>query len=241
MVLGVVVVYVVAPHAGSADDEERGQQDDLPLLEAQALPFVIDQVEAVRDRDHDCQEQDQQHGFQGEQGQILDDPGQLKYSIGLTQDHLVVHPHDGCVHDDIDEKVDAEPGEDHPGGGDPGPVEEQGEDQGPGDLDEDKGEEVGPRGEQQAAQGVGDSGGHDSHHGAKDHGAEGVDEEGDVDLQVGGDGDAQAFQGHPQGDHQRREHQHPGVPQLGGGVLPVVLGEGGGIQRGGLIHAVHRA
>ena len=30
--------------------------------------------------------------------------------VGLAQDHLVIYPHDGGVHDDVDEKVDAEPG-----------------------------------------------------------------------------------------------------------------------------------
>mgnify|MGYP006922396861 CR=1 FL=1 len=37
-------------------------------------------AKAVSDGDHDRQEQRQQHGLQGEEDQVLDDPGQLAVS-----------------------------------------------------------------------------------------------------------------------------------------------------------------
>ena len=233
MVFRVIVVDKVPAHAGRAQDKQRGEQGYLPLLHPQALPLVIEQAEAEGHRHHRRQKQGQQHGFQREQGQVFDDPGQLEKGIGLSQDHLVVKPHDRRIEHDIDKKVNTEPGEDHPRGRHPGAVEEQGKDQGTGNLSEDKGEKVGPRGEQDTSKRVGDCGGDDGHHRAEDHCAEGVDKKGNVDLQVSGNGDAQALERHTQRNHQGREHQHPGVPQLSGRVPPVGFGKGGCIQGSG--------
>ena len=148
----------------------------------QLVPGIIDEVHPVGQRDHHHQEQNQKHRLQGEQRQILENPGQLEKGIGLIEHHLVIPRHNGSIQHNVHKKVHTKPGENHPGSGDPGPVQKQRKNQRAGNLNKNKGEKIYPGGEEQTAQGVGYGCCQYSHHRTKDHGSQRVDEEGNVDF-----------------------------------------------------------
>ena len=243
---GVVVIVIeeVAKQDGRADGEQGHQGEDVFFIKLQAVLIrgaVIGQLHPVGHRDHHRQEEGQQEGLDWEHAQVLDGGGNDHGNIGLAQQHLIVPAHDSAVEDDVHKQIHGEPGQHHPGGGDLRPVEEHGEEHGAGHLHEHAGEEVSALGEQQAAQGIGDAGGQAGHHRPEDHGAQRVNKgRGNVDVQVRSDGDVQTLQGHPKGDHQGRDYQHPGILQLRGGVTPIFLAEGRGVQGSGFVSFGHK-
>ena len=231
---GLVVVGQVSHHTAAAEDEQCSQQGHLLFLELQALFAVVGQLHPVGNGLHKGQENGQHHRLNGEHEQILQNPGNGEHIALIPQNHLIVQHHNGGLEQNVHEQADAEPAEDHPGGGDLGPVQEQGKDQGAGNFRQHEGREIGITLEHDP-QHVGDDGGQGSHHRAVDHGPQSVGQESGVDVQVGRNGYGNEFQGHPQGNHQGGEHQHFGVLQLCGGVPPVGGRERGFVQGCGLL------
>ena len=61
-----------------------------------------------------------------------------------------------------------------------------------------------------------------------------------IDVQVRGQGNDRPLHGNAQGDHQSGDDQHFGVLQLRGGIVPVGLGEGMGIEGGAFLNFLHK-
>ena len=149
--VGAVVVVQVTHHAGHTDGKQHHQQGNLLAPDFQALALVVNHAVAVQNRGQDGQEDGQQYRFDGEHKQVLGNLGNLEHHIGLAHDHLVVQIHKGSVQQDVHKQIDAEPAENHPGGGELYPVQKQGKNQAAADFRQNKGEEIGAAGNQDTA------------------------------------------------------------------------------------------
>ena len=163
--------------------------------------------------------------------QVLDDLGYCQYIAGTAHHHPVIEHRQRGLQEDVDHQTDGKPAEDHPGGSDSGPVQEQGKDQAAADFQQHHGQEIGVAGDEHT-QKIGHDGGNRGNHRAEDHGTQGVGQESGVDFEVGCQGNGHQLQGHPDGDHQGSEDQHFGILQLCGGVPPVGRGKGGFVKIG---------
>ena len=231
----VTVVHI----AGGGDDAHQGQghqREDGLLAEAHIVPFAVDQLCPADHRHQIPQEHGQDHGLDGEHGDVLEDTGHGHHAqdllLGLVgvADVGIVPGVDELLHHHIHQEADDEAADHDTAGIGSGPVEAQGVGHGAGDLGEHEGQEIVTGGIDQEAHGIGDHGGRDRNHRSEDHGAQGGGQHGGLDAQLGAQRDRQGLQGHTQGDHQGGDDQHLGILQLRGGVTPVGLGERMGVQ-----------
>ena len=233
---GVVIVVQVAKYAATAHRKQDGQDSNLLFCELQGILCIhagLGQSHAVGDWNHNAQKQGQRHRLEGEHKQILDDAGQRHGKGILLAAHIQgIVPHiDGCLDQHIHHDADGEPAEHDPDGADLGTVQEQGKNDAACHLCQHEGHEVNALRILQVAQNVRCHRADGGNHGAKDHGAQGIDNEGGIDFQAGGQGDGHQLHGNPQSNHQCSEHQNAGVFQLTGGIFPICLGKGIGIER----------
>ena len=225
----------VGEQGSNAHQNQNDQQSDLLLVEVELGGGGIGQLHPVGDGLDGGQKHGQGHGLQGEHEQVLENAGQGQHNIVVAVHDILEQHINGGLQQDVDKQTDAETAEDDLGGGDLLAVEEQGEDDGAGDLRQHIGQEVGIATEHNA-QYIGHDGTDGADHGAVDHGAQGVGHECGGDVQAGAQRDADdGLQGHTHDHDHGGEDQHFGVLQLGQGVTPVACAEGVGITGGGFL------
>ena len=236
---GVVAESQVADSGACADDHQDGQGDDLLLGDGHIGLGGEDQLCTAGHGDQDLQEQGDDHGLNGEHGQVLEDTGGghdahdgFLGAVGVA-DVGIVPCVDDLLQHHVDEEADAEAGQHDADGSDLSAVQEQGVEHGACDLRQHEGQEVVAGGPDHEADGIGDHGGGDGNHRSEDHRAQGGGQGSGLDVQLGAQGDGRGLQGDTQCDQQCGDHQHLDVLQLTGGVAPVSQGEGGLVQGSG--------
>ena len=161
---------------------------------------------------------------------VLHDTHQVEGRVVLAHDNVVIPHHDGRLDDDVHAEIDQE-GSDHDAGcADLRTVETQRIEQRTGNFRNDEWEEIYARGEQDAAEGIRDNCRNNGDYRAEHRRAVGVYDEGRVDAHFRTNRNADHLQGNTQRDHQRRKHQHLGLFEFAGGLLPIGLGKGRFVQ-----------
>ena len=243
---GAVAVAQITQGGACAQHGQQHHDGDLLPGEAHIRVGAVCNSGPAGDGQQEAQEQGQHHGFNGEHGQVLQNPAQghdaqdgLLGLLGVA-DVGIPPGVDELLQHHIDKEADAEAAEHDPHGGDLRPVEEQSVEHGAGDFCQHEGQKILAGGVDHEAHGVGDDGGGNCHHGAEDHGTQGGGQHGGLDAQLGTQGDRQGLQRNPKGDHQGGEHQHAGTLHFVCGVTPVGAGEGMGIERGRDFGSCHK-